>query len=113
MAGIGNNLYPPIFKKAYLPAFTLQSGECRIYFSLSNYNSLKSMNLNLVQISVQNQNTNYSALRVQEEDGDSTKPVYPAGIKMAKIEIDNNRNSDDKYFVVVKSEDLQSGFEVG
>lgn len=113
MAGIGNNLYPPIFKKAYLPAFTLQSGECRIYFSLSNYNSLKSMNLNLVQISVQNQNTNYSALRVQEENDDSTKPVYPAGIKMAKLEIDNNRNSDDKYFVVIKSEDLQSGFEVG
>lgn len=39
MAGLGNNLYPPIFKKAYMPAFSKSNG-CRIYFSLSAYNSL-------------------------------------------------------------------------
>ena len=35
MAGIGNNLYPPIFKKAYLPAFVNQN-EYRIYFPIEN-----------------------------------------------------------------------------
>jgi len=36
MPGINNNLYPPIFKKSYAPAFV---GTCRIYFSISIYNS--------------------------------------------------------------------------
>jgi hypothetical protein len=36
MPGISNNLYPPIFKKSYVPAFV---GSCEIYFSISAYNS--------------------------------------------------------------------------
>lgn len=36
MPGINNNLYPPIFKKSYAPAFV---GTCRVYFSISIYNS--------------------------------------------------------------------------
>ena len=43
MAGLGNNLYPPIFKKAYMPAFSISS-ECKIYFSLSVYNSISDIN---------------------------------------------------------------------
>ena len=37
MPGINNNLYPPIFKKSYVPAFV---GTCKVYFSISIYNSL-------------------------------------------------------------------------
>ena len=36
MPGLSNNLYPPIFKKSYVPAFV---GSCEIYFSISAYNS--------------------------------------------------------------------------
>lgn len=84
MAGLGNNLYPPVFKKAYIPAFD-KNGECWVYFSLSVYNSLddffhyKSANdkiasqgvADMVQVSIQNQNTNYSALDLDK---------YPSGI---------------------------------
>ena len=83
MAGLGNNLYPPIFKKAYMPAFNINEG-CRIYFSLSVYNSLNDINLNLVQISVQNQNTNYSALDLEK---------YPAGIKTAFLQTNKDKTS--------------------
>ena len=73
MAGLGNNLYPTIFKNAYAPAFDKTNPQgCRIYFSLSPYNSLgdfakyessgKEVIADLVQVSIQNQNTNYSAL---------------------------------------------------
>lgn len=45
MAGLGNNLYPPIFKKAYMPAFKASDSDgCKIYFSLSVYNSISDIN---------------------------------------------------------------------
>ena len=96
MAGLGNNLYPPIFKKAYMPAFNINEG-CRIYFSLSVYNSINDINPNLIQISVQNQNTNYSALNLE---------YYPAGIKTVSLQIDENRTSQDKYYVIINNNDL-------
>lgn len=40
MPGINNNLYPPIFKKSYVPAF-IKDSVCRIYFSISAYNSVE------------------------------------------------------------------------
>ena len=109
MAGIGNNLYPPIFKNAYLPAFVNQN-EYRIYFSLSVYNSIRDIsggreeqenskhNIG-AQISIQNQNTNYSAL---------SSSLYPAGIKTMDILQDNNRKTQDKYYVVISGTDLQN-----
>ena len=103
MAGLGNNLYPPIFKKAYMPAFSISS-ECKIYFSLSVYNSISDINQNLVQISVQNQNTNYSALYLKN---------YPAGIKVAPLQTEINRTSQDRYYVTITSSDLADKFVPG
>ena len=115
MAGIGNNLYPPIFKKAYLPAFVNQN-EYRIYFSLSVYNSIRDISGGRAdeidgkhgigaQISIQNQNTNYSAL---------SSSLYPAGIKTMDILVDNSRKTQDKYYVVVSGSDLETGsFNIG
>lgn len=98
MAGLGNNLYPPIFKKAYMPAFKASDQDgCKIYFSLSVYNSISDINQNLVQISVQNQNTNYSALDLG---------IYPAGVKIAPLNIQLGRTSQDRYFVTISNEDL-------
>lgn len=77
MPGINNNLYPPIFKKSYVPAFV---GKCRIYFSISIYNSLTNINQNAVQVIVQNQKTNQSVLK---------HSLYPSGIKITSLGIDN------------------------
>ena len=115
MAGIGNNLYPPIFKKAYLPAFVGNS-DYRIYFSLSIYNSLndisggnsadrKGPSHNVgAQISIQNQNTNYSALDPKK---------YPAGIKTMDVQVDFDRKTQDKYYVIISSNDLVNGYTFG
>lgn len=105
MAGLGNNLYPPIFKNAYAPAFDKTNPQgCRIYFSLSPYNSLgdfakyessgKNVIADLVQVSIQNQNTNYSALNLNK---------YPSGIMNTRMYKDDTRITDDKYYIIINS----------
>lgn len=96
MPGIGNNLYPPICS-SFMPAF-IRTTACRIYFSLSAYN--KAEDIKNVQIVISNQNTNLSALMPN---------LYPAGIKIAILQRDESREGDDKYFVTINPEDLQSG----
>ena len=102
MAGIGNNLYPPIFSHAYMPAFV---GNCKIYFSLSNFNSLSQLKNEggnaAVQISIRNQKNNQSVLT------DS----YPAGIKLSSIEIDTSRTGDDIYYITIADSDIKGGFD--
>ena len=94
MPGITNNLYPPILS-AYMPAF-VRTTTCRIYFSLSIYNNIK--DIKNVQIIISDQNTNISAL-----DG----KLYPAGIKITSINIDEDITNDEKYYVTISSEDLE------
>ena len=96
MPGIGNNLYPPIVG-TYMPAF-IRTQACRIYFSLSIYNSAEE--IKNVQVTISNQNTNLSALALG---------LYPAGIKLAALQKDESREGDDKYFITINPEDLQSG----
>lgn len=104
MAGLGNNLYPPIFKKAYMPAFirnnNLEEKCCKIYFSISVYNSLNEIATNLVQVSVQNQNTNYSALNLEK---------YPSGIMLTSLKEKEDRKTDDKYYIEIGLNDLAQG----
>jgi len=45
-------IFPPIVE-TYMPAFLLSDGECRIYFSLSSYNTEEDI-LRKVQISIRN-----------------------------------------------------------
>lgn len=96
MPGIGNNLYPPI-TATYMPAF-VRTTACKIYFSLSIYNSIEE--IKNVQIVINNQNTNLSALDSKQ---------YPAGIKITNLQIDENEEGDNKYFVVINPSDLQGG----
>lgn len=96
MPGIGNNLYPPIVS-TYMPAF-IRTTACRIYFSLSIYNSAEE--IKNVQIVISNQNTNLSAL---------TSSLYPAGIKITDLHIDNSISGNDKYYIEIRPEDLDSG----
>lgn len=105
MPGINNNLYPPIFTKTFMPAF-LRLQTCRVYFSISIYNALSDLyhdqdgNINGVQIIVQNQKTNRSALN---------QVVYPSGIKLTTLGYDETRPGDDKYYVEISSDDIQGG----
>jgi hypothetical protein len=99
MAGIGNNLYPPIVD-TFMPAF-VRTQPCKIYFSLSAYNSLDDI-LN-AQVIVNNQSTNMSALNSEG---------YPTGIKITNINSDSSRDSDDKYYIVINPSDLEDGFEL-
>ena len=104
MAGLGNNLYPPIFKKAYMPAFIRNNNTeekcCKVYFSISVYNSLNEIATNLVQVSVQNQNTNYSALNLEK---------YPSGIMLTSLKEKEDSKTDDKYYIEIGLGDLAEG----
>ena len=95
MAGINNNLYPPIFNKSYMPAFVKENG-CRVYFSISSYNSLAEIK-NKVQVSVQNQKTNQSVL---------LEELYPSGVMLKPLVIDTNKNGNDIYYVDIANGDI-------
>lgn len=97
MAGLKNNLYPPIIE-TYMPA-CLTDEPCKVYFSLSRYNSFDEIKKN-VQVIINNQNTNLSELS-------STK--YPTGIMLTTASIDNLVVGDNKYYITIKPEDLQGG----
>lgn len=100
---IQNNLYPPIFKQSYMPAFIYTEG-CRIYFSISQYNNLEDLHETVpVQVTVQDQKTNQSIL-------DQAK--YPSGIMLTDFEIDNTKTGQDKYYIEIESNDIQDGFRL-
>ena len=102
---ININLYPPIVD-TYVPAFLVDSGTdkdiCRIYFTLSKFNTIN--NIKNVQIKVRNQYTNLSVL---------DKSKYPSEIILTSIQEDTNRTSDDRYYIELNKTDIQGGkFEI-
>lgn len=99
MANLNITLYPPQIP-TYQNAFVLTS-KCRIYFSLSIYNSYKDIQNN-AQVTVSNQNTNQSVLSLTK---------YPNEIKLCDVKIDNTKSSD-KYYIEIEPEDLQDGFQI-
>ena len=87
---INNTLFPPVID-TYAPAFLIGSSSitkntCKLYFSLSTYNSLS--DIRNVQVSIANQKTNESVLN---------KTKYPCEIMLTTIYTDSSRVSDDKY----------------
>ena len=75
------NLYPPMVD-TYMPAFLIGSGDtvkdtCRVYFSLSLYNSAN--DIANVQVIISDQNTNTSVLNTEK---------YPAGIMLTPLKTD-------------------------
>ena len=102
---VNNNLFPPVCD-TYMPAFLINSGNtlkdtCRVYFSISLYNSFS--DIKNAQITVVNQNTNISVL---------DKSKYPCEIMLTNIYKDSNRLSDDKYYVDIKTNDIDGGFQI-
>ena len=94
MVGL-NNLYPPILE-TYMPAF-VRTQTCKVYFSLSIYNSYE--DIKNVQVIVSNQNTNISVLKTS---------LYPTGIKITNINIDNSIVGDNKYYINISPSDLEN-----
>ena len=99
------NLYPPVVE-TYMPAFLIGSGDiqkntCRVYFSISLYNSLS--DIKNAQVTVANQNTNLSVLN---------KSKYPCEIMLTDIKTDLTRTSDDKYYIEIKPSDIEEGFVI-
>lgn len=97
MAGIVNTLYPPVLD-TYMPSFIRNKNEkngCRVYFTLSDYNSAEL--IKQVQISVRNQYTNESVL------------TDPTGILLAYPSFDEE---EKKYYVIIPDNAIiGNGFE--
>lgn len=103
---VNNNLYPPIVA-TYMPAFLINSGDivkdtCRVYFSISSYNSLS--DFKNAQITVADQNTNRTVL---------SESKYPCGIMLTPLYEDLTKESDDRFYIDIKKTDLIGGnFEI-
>ena len=91
-------LYPPVINQ-FMPAFVYNTS-VRVYFSLSDFNSLSE--IANAQITVTNQNTNLSVL-------DETK--YPSEIMLKQVQVDNTR-ADDKYYIEISNSDINGGFKI-
>lgn len=98
---IVNNLYPPIFQQSYAPAF-IYTGKSKVYFSISMYNNLSDIRQDLVQVSVQRQKTNQSAL---------SRNKYPNGILITALHIDSNKETNP-YYIEIDSSDIENGFNL-
>jgi hypothetical protein len=98
-----NNFYPPVID-TYMPAFIADADDsiCKVYFSISDYNSID--DIKNAQITILNQNTNLTVLATGK---------YPSEIMLKEIKIDDTRTSDDKYYVEINNTDLKNGkFEI-
>ena len=90
---ININLYPPIVD-TYIPAFLVDSGTdkdiCRIYFTLSQFNTMG--DIENVQVTVRSQYTNLSVLN---------KSKYPSEVMLTSIQEDITRTNTTKYKCVL------------
>ena len=96
-----NALYPAVIE-TYMPAFLIDSGDaekdiCKVYFSISQYNSFSDI-VN-AQVSVRNQNTNISVLN-------SLK--YPCEVMLTNIYVDSSVTTDAKYYVKIQKTDIEN-----
>lgn len=105
-AGVGiNNIYPPIVSP-FSPNFVIGSERgCRIYFSISAYNSIGEYKD--LQITVTRQSDNITALN--NESYPSQIMIMPA----SAIQKDPERASADKYYISIQNSDIEGGFQTG
>lgn len=97
-----NNLYPPIID-TYMPAFLADGGQltgemCRVYFSISLYNSKEDI-MN-AQVTISDQNTSVSVLN---------EKYYPSGIALKTVYEDKERNSEDRFYIILSQSDFING----
>lgn len=91
-----NNLYPPIMPNI-IPAF-IRNKTCKVYFSLSEYNTIK--DIANVQVTLTNIKTNLTVFN-------TTK--YPTGIKLTTLHYDNHIEGEYCYYINIFPNDLKDG----
>lgn len=96
-----NALYPAVIE-TYMPAFLIDSGDaekdiCKVYFSISQYNSFSDI-VN-AQVSVRNQNTNISVLNPLK---------YPCEVMLTNIYVDESITTDAKYYIKIQKTDMEN-----
>lgn len=96
-----NALYPALIE-TYMPAFLIDSGDtekdiCKVYFSISQYNSFS--RIANAQVSVRNQNTNLSVLN---------RSQYPCEVMVTNIYVDDAVTTDAKYYVKIRKTDMEN-----
>lgn len=91
---ININLYPPIVN-TYMPAFLIKD-TCRVYFTLSQYNTYS--DIANVQVTLRKQNTNDSILEHLK---------YPSEVMIKPLLEDTNKKSNDRFYVEIGLEDIQ------
>jgi len=96
MITLMNNLYPPIMPNI-IPAF-IRNKTCKVYFSLSEYNSIK--DIANVQVTLTNIKTNLTVFN-------TTK--YPTGIKLTTLHYDNHVEGEYCYYINIFPNDLKNG----
>ena len=94
-----NNLYPPVVD-TFMPAFLINSNvesknNCRVYFSLSLFNT--TAEIKNCQVTVRNQKTNLSALNPDK---------YPSEVMITDLKTDINRKTDDRYYIELTPSDM-------
>lgn len=102
MAAVSTNftLYPPIVD-TYMPAF-LNTDTCKIYFSLSSYNSLE--DIGGLQYIVKRQNNNVTALKGSRQ---------MMSLSKEKIKKDWNESGEVRYYFEINPSDIIGGqFEI-
>lgn len=98
-----NNLYPPLVKDSYMPAF-IYNQSCKIYFSISEYNSINELlDAYPVQVTVRDIRTNKNVL---------SSNLYPSGIKLCNMVEQVSLVEDSKYYIQINSSDIQGGFQL-
>ena len=103
MPGLNSNLYPPVFKKSYIPAFNV-TGSCKVNFTLSIYNSIDDIDTNLVQVKVLSQKTNQSVL---------DRDKYPTGIMLTSMGKEQTQGENNQeYYIIIKGDEIQGGFKL-
>lgn len=99
------NLVPPVIN-TYAKPFLIDGDDenkkiCKIYFSISIYNTLT--NIKNVQVSIRNQYTNLSVLN---------KDKYPSEIMISALQTDTDKTTDDKYYIEITNADLKEDFQI-
>lgn len=96
---VTNNLYPCIVD-TFMPAFLIDSENeneniCRVYFSLSLFNTTEE--IKNCQVTIRNQATNLSALNEDK---------YPSQVMITNLQIDTTKLTEDKYYIEIKPSDM-------
>lgn len=95
-------LFPPIVA-ASMPAFDVNSGRVRVYFTLSEYTSINRDNINSVHITVRRQSSNVNVLNSQSQiiqkaiiQDQTDKAFHRYYIEILDSDIKQDRNSNQE-----------------